>query len=134
MMAVFMLGSISLTRTQANEQVQRRWAVVVIVLLTLLGSIAGCQSSSPPEEIAGSNTTLPDPLPTVATVERLPLIEEDSTDLDYSDGKTYVTSVVLNHAGDGNINYTFRFCDNQDCTAPGNAVGIAVQDNQLMVN
>ena len=59
---------------------------------------------------------------------------EDPSDLDYRDGKSYVASMVIDRVGDGEIDYTFRFCDLADSTLPPNAVGKPVLDSTLMVN
>lgn len=59
---------------------------------------------------------------------------EDPSDLDYRDGKSYVASMAIDRAGDGQINYTFRFCDATDCTIAPNAVGAPVLNSVLTVN
>ena len=62
------------------------------------------------------------------------MTEEDPSDPDYRDGKTYVAAMVINRIDDGEISYTFRFCDLPDCTNTANAIGDPVLANVLTVN
>jgi hypothetical protein len=62
------------------------------------------------------------------------MIEEDPSDLDYRDGKTYVAAMAIDRIDDGEISYTFRFCDLPDCTSTPNAIGDPVLTSTLTVN
>ncbi|NOY65046.1 MAG: hypothetical protein GXO97_06605, partial [Nitrospirae bacterium] len=50
--------------------------------------------------------------------EKYDMTEVDSGDTDYTDGKLYTRTIVLNYAGDGILNYRFYASDGTD-TATG---------------
>jgi len=121
MLAVLMVGGISLSRSRHSGKGRYHEIMVVVILVGLASVTSGCLHSS-----SGGN---PAPLS-----ERFTMIEEDPADQDYTDGKSYTAAVALNRPSDGTINYTFRFCDQPNCTGPANASGEPVLENQLTIN
>lgn len=118
MMAVLMVGGVSFARSGPWSRARCR-AVLLVVLVGLSSFVTGCLHSS-----SGGG----------AAVERIAMAEEDPADVDFSDGKSYTASVAVDRAGDGVINYTFRFCDQQNCTGSANAVGAPSLENRFTVN
>ncbi|MBL1259127.1 MAG: CRTAC1 family protein [Thiotrichaceae bacterium] len=121
MMTMLMLGGISFTRPGHSGRARHRETVVFIVLVGLASLVSGCLHATP----GGGAPSLS---------ERFVMTEEDPSDLNYSDGKSYISSMVLNYAGDGTINYTFRFCDQPHCTGSANAIGDPALQNLLTIN
>ena len=127
MLAALIIGGLLLSTSR--NSVKRRYceALAAIAFVGLISMTAGCSGSG------GSASGGPGP-GTSATTERLVMIEEDPSDLDYRDGKTYVAAMAIDRIDDGEISYTFRFCDLPDCTSTPNAIGDPVLTSTLTVN
>ena len=121
MLAALLTAGILLSKT--DRSVSRRCceAFAAIAFVGLISVTSGCSGSG------SSPANLP-------AAERIVMTAEDPSDLDYRDGKSYVASMVIDRVGDGEINYTFRFCDATDCTIAPNAVGAPVLNSVLTVN
>ena len=121
MLAALLTAGILLSKTHRSATRRCCEVLAVITFIGLVGVTSGCSGSG-----AG-----PAKLP---PAERIVMTAEDPSDLDYRDGKSYVASMVIDRVGDGEIDYTFRFCDLADSTLPPNAVGKPVLNSTLMVN
>jgi len=121
-LAALMMGGLLLAMSRTSATRRYCEAVAAIALVSLISVTSGC---------SGSGGSGPEPS---VTTERLVMTEQDPSDLDYRDGKTYVASMVIDRVGDGEINYTFRFCDEPDCTNTPNAIGDPVLTSVLTVN
>ena len=117
MLAALIMGGLLLSTPRNSVKKRYCEALAAIAFVGLISVIAGCSGS-------GSS----------ATTERLVMTEEDPSDLDYRDGKTYVAAMAIDRIDDGEISYTFRFCDLPDCTSTPNAIGDPVLTSTLTVN
>jgi len=117
--AMLLLGGIPLMRIRSPRKLRHKWTVMGIVILSFLGLATGC--IHPAEEPLTLTETDP-------TEERLTLTETDPTDVDFTDGKDYRISTALHYAGDGSVNYTFRFHDGTSY-----AMGEPTMDQPLVI-
>ncbi len=121
MSATLLLGLAFFLKTQASQGWTRRGIGLFFGILFLLAFIKGCSS--------GSGGALPSPTaPNPTTSERFAMKAVDAADLDYTDGKAYFATVVLEKAGDGIINYRYAFNDGL-----WDAAGAPTRDQNLTI-